>query len=217
MNQPHSRQTFPTIPGNEIPASVPFRLVLALTGNLALWMTNLQVYSTGMTFSINASRRNGDKFLGMYGFGKPEAGHTPPMLFGIEDAAGTTSTNLPKARSGLRPSGGGGGNPNNAKMGYALTPLPASGLMSIYVAWPHFGIEETRFVVDTTAIHDATTEVITMWPLEDAAPAAFDIDDMTTPQIEIPSSGWFASAVDKQTTPPRDPSTSLRISFDDFE
>lgn len=94
---------------NEIPASVPFRLVLARTENLAVWMCNVRIHSTGMSFSIEAAQRGGDRLLGMHGFGKPEAGHAPPMLFGIEDSAGTISTNLPRARSGLRTGGGGGG------------------------------------------------------------------------------------------------------------
>ncbi|MET4612471.1 hypothetical protein ABIC28_003464 [Rhodococcus sp. PvR044] len=209
---PQRRPTFPAIPQNEIPASVQFRLVLAHTDNLALWMTNMRVYSTGLTFTLEAGQRNGDRFLGMYGFGKPESGHTPPTLFGIEDSAGTISPNLPRTRSGLRPGSGGGGMASHA-MNYSLTPLPAPGPMQIYVAWPHFGINETRFDFDTTAIHEAAAQVIALWPPGDAGPGIADVGNRTTPQIEVPSGGWFESAADKQKLPPPDPDAPRRINF----
>ncbi|HEY5854771.1 MAG TPA: hypothetical protein VIW24_12150 [Aldersonia sp.] len=189
-----------------------FRLVLARTDNLALWMTDLRVYSTGLTFCLEARQRNGDRFLGMYGFGKPQAGHTPPMLFGIGDSGGTIWTNLPKTRSGLRP-GGGGGNTAGQAMHYTLTPLPTPGTMVIYVAWPHFGVAETRFEVDTTAIHEAVDNVITLWPREEAEPVVTAIDDRTVPQIETPAGGWFEFAADKLKLPPPDPDAPRRVNY----
>ncbi|WP_433613132.1 hypothetical protein [Prescottella agglutinans] len=207
------RLRFQPIPPNEIPVSVPFRLVLASTDELAVWMTNVQVYSSGMTFSLEASQHDGDRFLGMYGFGKPEAGHTPPMLFGIEDSAGTIATNLPKTRSGLQPHGG-GGSPAHQSVQYSLAPLPAPGTMRVYFAWPHFGIEEIRFDVDTTAIHDAVADVVTLWPSEESKPASrVDPSKWTTPAIEVPSGGWFESAEAKQKLPPTDPGGPRRINF----
>lgn len=213
MGQPNWRSAFPPIPGNEIPASVPFRLVLARTDGLALWMTNLRVYSAGITFTLAAAQRSGDRPLGMYGFGRPESGHTPPMLFGIEDSAGTLSTNLAKTRSGLRPGGGGGGNSGYQAVHYSLTPLPAPGPMSIYVAWPYVGIEETRFDVDTAAIHDAVADVISLWPAEDIESVTVDLNDRTTPRVEVPPGGWFASAAETLKPPPPDPDAPRRVDF----
>ncbi|MDH6284851.1 hypothetical protein [Prescottella agglutinans] len=213
MGDPQGRLGFQPIPPNEIPASVPFRLVLARTDELAVWMTNVSVYSSGMTFSVEASPRNGGRFLGMYGFGKPEAGHTPPMLFGIEDSAGTIVTNLPKTRSGLQPHGGGGG-PAHQVMRFSLAPLPAPGTMGVYFAWPHFGIEEVRFDVDITAIHDAVADVVTLWPSGESAPLdRVDPSKWTTPEIEIPPGGWCESAAAEQKPPPTDPGGPRRINF----
>lgn len=212
MGQPRRRPTFPAIPTNEIPALAPFRLILAHTDKLALWLSNVRVYSTGITFSVEAGQREGDRFLGMHGFGKPEAGHTPPMLFGVEDSAGTISTNLPKSRSGLRPGGGGGSGSNHAAH-YSLTPLPAPGPMSIFVAWPHFGIPETRFEVDAAAFHEAVSDVVIMWPTTAAEQIRVDIDNFEIPPVEIPAGGWFESVGDQQQPPPADPDAPRRVTF----
>lgn len=212
MDDLQRRQTFPAIPRNEIPAVVPFRLVLARSESLALWISNIRVYSTGMTFSLEAGQRNGDQLLGMYGFGKPEAGYTPPMLFGIEDSAGTISTNLPKVRSGLRPDGG-GGDLSRQVMHYSLTPLPAPGSMSIHFAWPHFGIAEKQFKVDANAIREAADEVIILWPLEEAESNIVDFENSAIPQIEVPPGGWFQSAAESQRIPAPDLNEPRRSSF----
>lgn len=212
MDASNWRSAFPSIPVTEIPASVPFRLVLARTDRLVLWMTNLRVYSTGIVFTLAAIQRTGDRPLGMYGFGKPEYGSTPPMLFGIEDSVGTLSTNLPRTRSGLRP-GGGGGSGGQMAMNYSLTPLPAPAPMSIYVAWPYFGVGETRFEVDATPIRDAVADIITVWPAQEMGPVTYDLDNRVNPQIEIPRGGWFESTAETLKPPPPNPDAPRRINF----
>ncbi len=198
-------------PSNEIGASVPFRLVLAHTDAVALWMTNVRVFTGGMTFSLDACQRDGDKHLDMGGFGRPVSHATPPLLFGIEDSAGTIATNLPRTRSGLQLEGGGSSDGNNSAR-FSLSPLPARGAMGVYVAWPHFGIEETRFDVDTTAIHDAVADVIALWPGEERKPLLVDMDDYSIPDLEIPADGWFARQ-NPPPRPPRQPADPNRINF----
>lgn len=209
---PKHRKLRPAPPRNEIPAVVPTRLVLAHTESIVLWMTDMRVYSTELTFVLEARQRNGRQFLGMYGFGKPEAGSTPPMLFGIEDSAGTISTNLPKTRSGLHPRGG-EGNTTGRTQGYWLAPLPAPGPMSIHIAWPHFDIAESRIDIDANIFHEAAADIVTLWPPKDAIPGYADIHDRTVPQIDIPSGGWFEKASASQTVPPTDPDGPRRINF----
>ena len=206
-------QRFRGIPTNEIPAVVPLRLVLAQTDAIAVWISGALVYSTCMTFSIEASVPSTDRFLGMYGFGKPESGHTPPMLLGFEDAHGTLATNLPGKRTGLSAHGGGGSGVHN-RTGLVLAPVPPRGDLQVYFAWPHFGIDETKHVLDAGEFASAAQQVVTLWDEVDPESAAqIDINDRTTPEIEIPSSGWFATAFELQKPPPPDPNAPQRMNF----
>lgn len=204
---------FRGVPINEIPAVVPLRLVLAETDAIAVWLSGAQIYSTCMTFSIEASVRQTDRFLGMYGFGKPEAGHTPQMLLGFEDAQGTFSSNLPGKRTGLSANGGAGSGLHH-RTGLILTPVPPAGTLQVYFAWPYFGIDEVRLVLDSNQFDSATDDVRTLWEEVDPSTASqIDIDNRTTPEIEIPSGGWFAEAFERQKRPPRDPDSLRRVNY----
>ncbi|BCF86699.1 hypothetical protein RQCS_62440 (plasmid) [Rhodococcus qingshengii] len=206
-------QRFRGIPTNEIPAVVPLRLVLAQTDAIAVWISGALVYSSCMTFSIEASVQSTDRFLGMYGFGKPESGHTPPMLLGFEDAQGTLATNLPGRRTGLSANGSGGSGVHN-RTGLVLAPVPPPGELQVYFAWPHFGIDETKYVLDAGKFVSAAEHVVTLWDeVDPAAAAQIDINNRTTPEIEIPSAGWFARAFELQKNPPPDPHEPRRVNF----
>ncbi|MCZ4521591.1 hypothetical protein O4220_23985 [Rhodococcus ruber] len=202
---------FRGIPINEIPAVVPVHLVLARTDRIGVWLTGAKVYSTCMTFSVEASVRRADRFLGMYGFGKPESGCTPPMLLGFEDVGGTISTNLPGKRTGLSANGGGGGG-LHSRVGLILTPVPPAGPLQVYFAWPHFGVAETRHVLDASQFSSAASEVTTLWDEVDPSTGAhIDIDNRVTPELEIPPAGWFAAAFELQKRPPPDPNAPRRV------
>lgn len=200
-------------PTNEIPAVVPVQLVLARTDAIAVWLSGALVYSTCITFSVEAGVQTTDRFLGMYGFGKPETGRTPPMLLGFEYADGTTATNLPGRPTGLQPNGSSGSGIHN-RTGLILTPVPPSGTLQVYFAWPHFGIEETKHVLDASKFASSVGHVTTLWEEPDPATAAqIDIDNRATPEIEIPAGGWFAAAAARQKPPPRDPNAPRRVNF----
>ncbi|AMY51830.1 hypothetical protein [Rhodococcoides fascians] len=204
---------FRGVPINEIPAVVPLRLILAQTDRIGAWLSGARIYSTCMTFSVAASVRESDRLLGMYGFGRPESNHTPPMLLGFEDVDGTVSTNLPGRRTGLSPNGG-GGNRLHSRSGLILTPVPPAGPLHVYFAWPHFGIDETRHIVDASEFHSTTSEVRKLWDEVDPDTGTqFFLDDRTTPEIEIPPGGWFQAAFERQKPPPRDPNAPRRINY----
>lgn len=150
---------------------------------------------------------------GMYGFGKPESGHMPPMLLGFEDAHGTLATNLPGRQTGLSAHGGGGSGVHN-RTGLVLAPVPPPGEPQVHFAWPHFGIDETKHVLDAGEFVSAAEQVVTLWDeVDPAAAAQIDINDRTIPEIEIPSAGWFASAFELQKPPPPDPHAPQRMNF----
>ncbi|KZF03080.1 hypothetical protein A2J04_06350 [Rhodococcus sp. EPR-279] len=204
---------FQGVPVNEIPALVPLRLVLAHTDTIAVWLTGAHIYSRCVTLSVEAAVPTTDRFLGMYGFGKPESGHTPPMLIGFEDAQGNVSTNLPGRPRGLQANGGNGSG-IHGRIGLVLTAVPAPGPMSVYFAWPYFGIDETQYIIDGSEFAAAAADVTTLWDDPDPETATqIDMNRREIPEIDIPDGSWFAAAAERQKPPPRDPNAPRRINF----
>ncbi|NMM88644.1 hypothetical protein B2J88_30580 [Rhodococcus sp. SRB_17] len=202
---------FPGVPFNEIPVLVPLHSTLVQTDEIALWITGVHVYTTCITFSVQANLRATDRMPDMYGFGRPASGCTPPMLFGVQDSEGRISTNLPKVHTGLQANGG-GGDARRHHVGYILNPVPPAGPLELFIAWPHFGVDETQVTIDATAIASAVSDVTVLW--EEVEPRMIDIDDRTTPAIEIPPGGWFEAAAESQKrVPVVDPSGARRINF----
>lgn len=208
-----ARPRFRGIPTNEIPQQVPLHLVLAHNDHIAVWLTGAHVYSTCMTFTAEASVPSTALFLGMYGFGKPSATHTPPMLLGFQDAEGTRATNLPGRATGLSANGSSGSG-LTGRVGLVLCPVPSSGPLAVHFAWPHFGIGETTYTLDGDLFSSAATRVVTLWDVPDPAAAAqVDMDNRTIPETEIPDDGWFAAAFELQKPPPVDPNAPRRVNF----
>lgn len=206
------RARFQPVPTNEIPVFVPVQLVLARTDTVAVWLTGVNVYSTCLTFSVEASTTGIGLFLNMYGFGKPQPTHTPPMLIGFEDAEGTRATNLPGRRTGLRANGNSGSS-RSSKIEFVLAPVPPAGPIQVHFSWPYFGIDEVEHTLDATDYASASGRVTTLWDEVDDPTAEVDIDDRTILDIEIPSGGWFATAFEMQKPPPPDPNAPRRINF----
>ncbi|WP_167322785.1 hypothetical protein [Rhodococcoides kroppenstedtii] len=204
--------TFRGIPANEVPRLVPLHLVLARNDKIAVWMTGANVFSTCLTFTVEARTTIAGRLLGMYGFGKPEPSHTPQMLLGVETSDGTWATNLPGRPTGLRPNGGSGSD-GQGRVDMILHPVPPSGPLQVYFAWPHFGIDETRHTLDGDLIASAAGDVTTLWPEIDLTQSQIDFNDRTVAEIGVPDGGWFAAALEKQKPPPRDPNAPQRINF----
>nr|WP_296769467.1 hypothetical protein [Rhodococcus sp. (in: high G+C Gram-positive bacteria)] len=207
---PPVHERFRGIPTNEIPANVPLHLVLARTENIAVWITGSNVYSTCVTFTTEARVLSSDRFLGMYGFGKPEAANTPPMLLGFEDSEGVRATNLPGRRTGLSANGS-KGTGSTGRVGLILRPVPPPGPLTVHFAWPHFGIAETEQTLDGAIFAEAAERVVTLW--DHADPAPIDMENRAVPEIEIPDGGWFAESLELQKPPPPDPNSPRRINF----
>lgn len=70
-------------PDNEVPVSVPVHGVLNRTPEIAIALVSTLVFSTGLEWTIEAFKRSPDGVpMGGYGFGRPEPGSSPAMLFG---------------------------------------------------------------------------------------------------------------------------------------
>lgn len=195
-------------PINEIPVRVPICGVIYRSHEIAVWLADTQVYTTGVEFHFEARAadpRGGRLNVG--GFddnGAYDAGG--PLLVGFEWSDGTTSTNLPQAHNnagGLRrmhTSAGGA----HADVTLTLDHHPPSGPFSLITAWPHHDLPEQTMTFDATAIVEAAATVHVLWdPLPTSAPPAPQerIRDKKLPVV--PATGWFAEHYDPTPLPLR--------------
>ncbi|WP_168708384.1 hypothetical protein [Rhodococcus sp. PAMC28707] len=66
-----------------------------MSDTIAVWLIGSHVYSTCMTFTVEASVTATERFLDLYGFGKSQPTHTWQMLIDFENPDGIRATNLP--------------------------------------------------------------------------------------------------------------------------
>jgi len=184
-------------PENEVPVAVPLNAVLARTGDVALALLRLQVYSTGLTFDLilrcRASAVSGgrglDTILWRHG---PEAS---PLLVGLEfpDGRRVTSAGRPFPGSAgpddvvfHESSSSGGG--LSCDQSWWLSPLPPGGPLRLVVRCEPLGIADTTTELDGAAIAAAAAGVTELWPWE--PPPQMPPPGDRPP--DVPGDSWFA-------------------------
>jgi hypothetical protein len=182
-------------PENEIPVTVPLNTLLARSGNVALALLGLQVYSTGVSFDLAVRCRPGaveggalsDVFWGRSGGSE--------FLVGLEFADGrrVTSAGIPfPGRWGpddiVFHHGGGSGDELTVDQSWWLNPLPPAGPLHVVIRCDRLGIGETRTVLDGAAISRAAAGVVELWPWE-PAPELGPPEDRPP---DVPRDSWFA-------------------------
>lgn len=193
-------------PDNEVPAVVPVATVLGRSDDVAVLLTGLRAHSTGLAIDVGVRLRtewrdpSGAEVFdlvsgGRYGI---DVDADRLLLLGVEDSAGRTATTLHRPdwpgepdTGGplLAPTGGGGGG-RTYDQGYWLHPLPPPGDLLVVCRWAAYGVEETRTVLDGTAIAEAAGRVEELWPWQ---PPHSEPPEPRVPPT--PASGWFADAV----------------------
>ncbi len=183
------RRTSP--PENELPVAVPLDAVLARTGDVAVALLGLQVYSTGLSFTLVARIRPGaadrtDLDGLLWGHHRGRSG----LLLGVELADGRRATNLdgPGADELVFTQGAGSGGPTSADQQWWLNPLPPDGPLGFVVRCDPLGIAESRVELDGAAIRRAAEDVVVLWPWEPPAQP-----DRPVPEPpDVPPDSWFA-------------------------
>jgi hypothetical protein len=152
-------------PEHIVGATVPFDLVLANTGAVAVVVGGMTAYPSGVTFTVRVLRREpgpDDLFLLLH--------HPGPggLRLGVELADGSR---VLAERGGAMPgegptltSRGGGGGGLSYELAYWLWPLPPRGPLRFACTWPDEGIGETIAELDAP-IHDAAGRAIELWPV----------------------------------------------------
>jgi hypothetical protein len=194
-------------PENEFPAGVGLTVLLGRTEDAAVGITQFEAFSTGFRFTIAVRTRRPRPALAYGGLSALINSYAIPgveialedrLLLGIEYADGQRASNLQDmgtSRSGAETEGqrmlffqaGGGGGEHSVDFTYWVSPLPPEGPMTFVLAWPNFGMPESRTVLDSALIRDATQHVLTLWPPDPEAGRR-----PKPPRPPRPSSGWFA-------------------------
>ena len=197
-------------PENEFPAGVGRTVLLGRTEDAAVGITQIEAFSTGFRFTLAVRLRrvpaeldHGRLFMliGRHALRDANISLEQRLLLGLEYPDGRRASTLgdPLPRPGamadaqglvLTPQGGGGGR-QGVDQTYWVSPLPPDGPVTFVLAWPGFGLPESRTVVDGAAIRTAAERSQLLWPAEPPGEPA-----EPPPPPPRPSSGWFADPAD---------------------
>ncbi len=190
-------------PENEFPAGAALTVLLGRTDDVAVGITQVDVFTTGFRFTLAVRLRRPLPELAHGGLhmlvsGGFRHGVEIPLerllLFGIEYANGDRASTLRDPHVGpgdtdrrlvLRQGGGGGGD-RTTDHTFWVSPLPPEGPVTFVMAWPAFGVTESRTVVDSAPIRAAAGQALTLWPpqpMPEPEPPA---------DLPRPATGWFA-------------------------
>ena len=192
-------------PDNEFPAGIGRTVLLGRSDDAAVGITQIEAFSTGFRFTLAVRLRRERPELAFGGLTMLISPRVHPgttiamadrLLLGIEYADGRRASTLQDMRM-HGPDGttggeqlvlvqqGGGGGQRSADQTYWVTPLPPDATVDVVLAWPGFGIPESRATLDAAAIRTAASRSQILWP---PLPPA----QQPPPLEPRPSSGWFA-------------------------
>ncbi len=191
-------------PENEFPAGVALTILLGRNDDTAVGITQIEAFSAGFRFTLAVRLRrvppelvDGRLFMLIVPHAVP--GFDIPLerrlLLGVEYADGRRASTLrPMPGPGEMADGerlafaqqGGGGGRQGVDQTYWVSPLPPEGPMTFVIAWPGFGLPESRTVVDGGVIRAAADRSQLLWPPQP------DMEPAELPPPPRPSSGWFA-------------------------
>ena len=192
-------------PGNDFPAGVGLTVLLGRTDEAAVGLTQIEAYSTGFRFTLAVRLRQVRPELVGGRLHMVMSSHVHPgmeipledrLLLGLEYPDGHRTSSLQDVRM-LGPGAaaddqlvlvqqGGGGGELNVDQTYWVAPLPPEGPVTFVLAWPTFGIPESRVVLDSAAIRAAADRSQLLWPPQPIR------EPPEPPSPPRPSSGWFA-------------------------
>ena len=183
-------------PENEIPVALPQNLLLARTDDAAMALTGLQVYTTGVSFTLVVRVRPSSQQLVGRSLSELVWEHGPGsgrLMMGLELSDGRRVSTLRLSGSAddvVFTNGGGSGGEASVEQSWWLSPLPPEGPLRFVVRCAELGVEESSVVLDATAIRRAAEDVVTLWPW--APPPEHRHAALPRPP-DVPSDSWFAA------------------------
>ncbi|MGY1734260.1 hypothetical protein ACI798_22375 [Geodermatophilus sp. SYSU D01045] len=176
-------------PDNEVPVALPVNVLLARTGDAAVALVGLQVYSTGVSTTLAVRVRERPRSvhgLSELVFGPGRGGLLVGV--GLADGRRVASGGVPRNDPDLvwQPGAGSAGD-RTADQEWWLSPLPPDGPLTVVVRSADLGIEEAATELDGTAIRAAAAGVVELWPW--TPPAPWDPEPPVPP--DLPPGSWF--------------------------
>jgi hypothetical protein len=172
-------------PINERPVAVALNLTLARTDDVAVFVSDVSVYSTGLVFEVEmmARERTDDSRDFMLSHAESDADPRLGVLLADGRRAvlgdwGGQAEGTPEIA--FRSHGGQGGGHHWAVHVW-LWPIPPEGPVTFVFRWLAAGIEETRVAVDAAPLREAAARAEALWPDE-------------RPERPAGGSGWGAYA-----------------------
>jgi hypothetical protein len=204
--QLHEWRRRTSAPENELPAGLGLSALLGRTDDAAVGITQVAAFSMGFRFTLAVRLRRPRAELAHGGLFMLVGSHVRPgmqipaedrLLLGIEYGDGRRASNLRDMRmmgpatedDGTRlvfVQQGGSSDESSVDQSYWVAPLPPEGPVTLVMAWPGFGMPESRTVLDGNAIRAAAARSTVLWPPQ---PAIEHQQPLPPPR---PSSGWFA-------------------------
>lgn len=203
LEQWHRRMSPPEY---EFPAAVGLTVLLGRTDDAAVGLTHLEAFSTGFRVTLAVRVRQPRAQFARGGLHMLVSSHVHPgidvrledrLLLGIEYPDGRRASTLTDMRMqgpGAMTDGdhlvlvqqNGGGGDHSVDQSYWVAPLPPDGPVTVVVAWPGFGIPESRTTLDGAVIRAAASHSQRLWAPQPAT------ESPQPPPPPRPSSGWFA-------------------------
>lgn len=193
-------------PENEFPEGVGLAALLGHTDDAAVGITQIEAFSTGFRFTLVVRLRQAQPEFAGGGLYTLVGSHARPgtevplerrLLLGVEYPDGQRASTLhdmrmlgldaalPDQQLLLVPHGGSGAE-QSVDQTYWVSPLPPAGPVTLVLAWPAFGMPESRSVIDGAIIRAAAERSQVLWPLPPPT------QPPTPPPPDRPSTGWFA-------------------------
>jgi len=162
-------------PEAEFPGIVPIdTLVLGRTDQVAVAVTGMSAFSTGMEIFLTARIRPSDApEEHLPGGPRDLAASRRSFRFGLQFSDGGKATGSPgggRHERDSEPTGpvlypiAGGGGPHSFISRWWTWPLPPAGPLEFVCEWTAFGIAESRVGIDARLILDAAGRGIRLWP-----------------------------------------------------
>ena len=160
-------------PDGKLPTPLLSRVKIFATNRTLLTLDHLNVYATGIEFTLNVWTRSPDEIddIPWEAHGRKGAIRPDFMRLGFEFANGDKCTNLPNNHNHFaqEPTGplfigqGGGGGSHFWSMKQWLWPLPPPNTLVVHAAWPEYGIDETSVAIDTSEFAAAAARSEDIW------------------------------------------------------
>ncbi|WP_423917165.1 hypothetical protein ACPEEZ_07875 [Frigoribacterium sp. 2-23] len=187
VSEPYVAPEWAAPPSGWLPGRIGISAVLASTDDVAVTISGLAVYRTGLQLEVHWLLRNRGQGRRDWGalmnrfeggrWGPPVADPNRGIRFGVVLDDGTKAVTEPglgfrhdiaetpeEASLVLAERGGSGDDSLYTTTAHLWAwPLPPDGRLEIVVSWPEFGITESRYVLDGLGLATASGQARPLW------------------------------------------------------